>query len=79
VITKEKMFEIIKLSILVYIILQINEIDCKCERQSERLVKVYKIDLDKPASERFIEPVKDFAKPLLSWLETEKYFFIFNF
>jgi hypothetical protein len=69
------MFKILKLSILVYLLqISINEIDCKCERQSERPVKVYKIDLDRPASQRFIEPVKDFAKPLLSWLEAEKYF-----
>lgn len=47
--------------------------ECACQKASTRPVKTYKIDLDKPARDRFIQPAIDYKDEIAALIEYEKY------
>jgi hypothetical protein len=65
-----KMFEKALLLLLISALLEYSE--CACQKASTRPVKTYKIDLDKPARERFIQPASDFKNEIAALIEYEK-------
>ena len=44
----------------------------ECKKNGTRPVKTYIIDLDKPASERFIEPATDFKDGIAALIDAQK-------
>ena len=43
-----------------------------CNKNSTRQIKTYIIDLDKPASERFIQPASDFVNEISALVDAQK-------
>ncbi len=60
------------LQFLVGALILIHSAESKCEKTNQINSKTFKIDLDKPARERFKEPAVYFKEPVLKWYELEK-------
>lgn len=50
----------------------INNTESACSKQSSRPIKTYKIDLDKPPSKRFVEPLVDFKEQIFAVVDAQK-------
>ena len=57
---------------LLFALILFNSAELKCEKTSQVNVKTFKIDLDKPARERFKDSAIYFKEPVLKWFELEK-------